>query len=285
MQTENAIIEFNPNAIETYGNSILNVIVQHEEARNQAEHALAQANEREKVIDFELCRTVLWMHQDEQIDLHAIYDGNKDSSQKLYRDILVKTGALERRVDENSDRIIYDFTDPKVAGKFDFTKELEEADPDEYKKRRSRRNGLNLRLARVCKAAVALNEADATTDDMRIEKTEDGGLEAVITKGPAEVMGEEASVQIFSKSVSPVEGASVTPTVTGLAKLADSVHKPKTSKADVEQASRNEGGSVADFHAVMNAAIMAIRGLEGEPDRSQIDLLNAVMAEIGKCIS
>lgn len=281
MKTENAIVVFDPKAVATYGNQMLNVIVQHEEAREDAERAIRQADEREKIIDFELTRVALFLHKDEKIDLYGIYQEDKNSSTRLYRSILVETGVLKRDVDTEADKVVYDFTDKALKGKFDFNEELKEKDEEEYKKRRSRRNALNMRLARVCKAAIALYEAKATTDDLQIAKDEESGeLQAVITKGPKEVMGKEGKVQIHSKSVSPVEGASATPTITGLAKLADNVHKPKTESKQKAESTDKKAPSDNDFASVVNAAIMVVKAKEGKVTAQEKQLLTNLQKEI-----
>lgn len=285
METENAIVVFEPSAIAAYGNQMLNVIVQHEDARENAEAALRQADEREKIIDFELTRVALFLHHEEKIDLFAIYADGKETSSKLYRSILTETGVLARKVDNETDKVVYDFTDEALKGKFEFSEDLKEKDEDEYKKRRSRRNALNMRLARVCKAAVALFEAKATADDMQITKDEaTGELRAVISKGPSEVMGKSGEVQIHSKSVSPVEGGTATPTISGLAKLADNNHKPVAASKSETETTDKKFPAAADFVAVINAAIMAVRGKENTVTAAEKALLMTLANEIKTCI-
>lgn len=285
----NAITVFDPKAVATFGNTILDVIVHHEEAKQGAERALKQATEREKIIDFELTRVALFLHMsdDHEVDLYQIYEPGKQNSSRLYRSILTETGVLKRVDDPKTDKIMYDFTDKALKGKFDFTEELKEKDEAEYTRRRSRRNALNMRLQRVCKAALALFEAKATPDDTQIVRDDDTGeLKAVLTKGPKEVMGKEGTIQIYSKSVSPVEGATVTPTITGLSKYADTKHKKDkepASKSATETSNRNEGGA-KDFAATINAAIMVVKALEGNPNTQQKAQLKNLLTEIEKCV-
>jgi len=286
MKTENALVAFDPKAIATYGNQMLNVIVQHEEARESAEIALRQADEREKIIDFELTRVALHLHKEEKIDLYGIYADGKESSSKLYRSILTETGVLARKVDDETDKVVYDFTDTALKGKFEFSEDLKEKDEEEYKKRRSRRNALNMRLARVCKAAVALYEAKATAEDMQISKNEETGeLNAIIAKGPKEVMGKSGTIQIHSKSVSPVDGATATPTISGLAKLADQQHKTKPSSKQETESTDKKAPAAADFTAVINAAIMAVKAKEGKTSAQEKTLLQNLANEIKACLA
>lgn len=292
-QSINAVVAFDPKAVATYGNKMLHVLVQHEDAKSEAEKQLQQAGEREKVIDVELARVALHLHKEEKIDLFAIYAGNKDASSKLYRSILVETGAMSRTLDETTDRAVYDFTDEALKGKFYFDEELKKSDEAEYTKRRSRRNSLNIRLQRVCKAALALFEAGANVENIQVEKSDDGELSAVITKGPKEVMGSSANaqgegrIQLHAKSVPAVEGATVTPTITGLAKVADSQHKAKpASKDEIETAksAKGEKASGEDFLAIVNAAIMAIRNKEGKVSASERTILKTLLTETEKCV-
>lgn len=301
MEPKNAIVTFDPKAVGNFGNQMLNILIQHEDAKEAAETALQQANEREKVIDFELTRVALFLHGEEKIDLYAVYEESRDATSKLYRSILTETGVLSRTIDDATDKVLYDFTDKSLKGSFDFDAAIAnyKHDPEkeekpsytseqveEEKKKRSRRNALNIRLARVCKAALALSEAKATPDNMVIEQADDGTLSAVINKGPSEVMGKEGTVQIHGKSVKPVEGATATPTVTGLAKLSDTKHKKakETSKQDTETTTRKSGEG-ADVIATLNAALMVVKGLEGKPaNKEQETALKNLLTEIKKCV-
>jgi hypothetical protein len=302
MSNELSLIAFDPKAVASFGNQMLGVIVQHEEDREHAEHALRQAEEREKIIDFELTRVALFLHIEEKIDLYNIYEEDKNSSSRLYRAILMETGALVRKVDDTNDQVLYDFTDEMLKGKFEFEnaiasyqfkpsedgstkREYTEAVVEDHKHRRSRRNALNMRLARVCKASIALFEAKATTADMQITKDEaTGELQAVISKGPSEVMGKSGTVQIHSKSVSPVEGAKVTPTISGLAKHADSVHKTVSASKSKAETTDKKTPLAADFFAVINAAIMAIKSKEGKVSAQEKALLQNLVSEATTCL-
>ena len=276
------ITTFNPTEVSTYGNQILSIIVRHEEEKENAEKALRQAGDREKIIDFELARVALYLHTQEKIDLYAIYEQDRESSTKLYRTILVEMGVLERKINDETDKVEYSYTDKKIDSRFGFNTKMKEKDEVEYNKARSRHNALNMRLARVCKAAIALAEAHATVDNMQVTTDESGEIQAMITKGPAEVMGLSPKIQIHSKSVSPVEGATATPTISGLAKLADTMHKPVTkSREEIETTDRKKP---QDHLAILNAALMCVKSLEGKADKTLLNLLQNLQDEIGKVL-
>lgn len=277
-----AITTFDPKEVATFGNSMLKVLVQHETDKESAERQLEQANAREEVINFELARVALFLHAEERVDLYNVYEDTKESSSKLYRTILVETGVLARKVDEATDKVVYDFTDEALENQFNFSEELKSSDEEEYKRRRSRRNALNMRLAKVCKAALALHEAQATIDDMALTQENDGSLTATISKGPADVMGEVGTVQIMNKSVAPVTGATVSPTISGLARVADKAHKTTklSSKNDAETSTRKDSVDTKDFTAIVNAALIAIRSCEGTFTATQRTLLKNVLTEL-----
>jgi hypothetical protein len=180
--------------------------------------------------------------------------------------------------------VFYDFTDAELQGKFEFSEELKAKDAEEYKARRSRRNGLNLRLARICKAAVALFESKATYNDMIIIKDEaNSELATVLNAGPKQLMGNYPTVRIFNKSVAPVIGATITPTISGLAKLADERNKlpEPITKDDVESATRLSPDT-KDFSAIINEAILVIRSMEGKFTNQQKTQLKTLLTEIEK---
>jgi hypothetical protein len=134
---------------------------------------------------------------------------------------------------------------------------------------------------------LALFEAQATPDDMQISKDEvTGELNAVISKGPSAVMGKEGTIQIHAKSVSPVEGATATPTITGLAKLSDSTHKEVPISKDKAEgtAKSTTVASGNDFLALSNTMLMSIRGKEGVFSKEETTALNNLLTEIKKCV-
>lgn len=275
------IVTFNPQEITTYGNRLLNIIIKHEEARSSAENALRQADNRDQIIDFGLTRVAMYLYENRELDLYSVYSDRKEDSMRLYQAILSETGVLSKRIDEETERVIYDYTDSDLKGKYEFNEELRRTDVEEYKRRRSRRTSLNIRLQRVCKAAVTLIDSGATMANLTITQDVDGNPCAKITKGPSEVMGNKDVVQIHSRSVAPVEGASATPTITGLAKISDKKRRKKPEPKAV--AEPVEDVSQRDFTLIVNAAIDAIRGLDGNPSPNQTQQLRLLMTEIKNC--
>lgn len=262
------IVEFAPSEVGTYGNKILSALISTEDQKKAAETKLNVADSQEKLIDFKLTQVALFLHATDKVDLHKIFQNNKEMTSILYRTILTNMGVLERKVNDADDTITYDFTDKKLKGKFDYTAELNKKDPEEFNKRRSRRNALNMRLSKVCKAALALHDSGATVTNMQISADDDGELHAEITKGPKEVMGKETKVQIHSKSVNKLDGAIATPTISGLAKVAETKHKVVVSKADSDpkQNGIDKEHSADNLLSTINVCIMQVKAQEGEFD-------------------
>ncbi len=270
MSKTTEIIEFEPKEVGTFGNKILSALVTTEDQKKAAENKLHVADSQEKLIDFKLTQVALFLHATDKVDLFKIFQGNKEVTSVLYRTILTHMGVLERKVNDVDDIITYDFTDKKLKGKFDYTAELNKKDPEEYNKRRSRRNSLNMRLAKVCKAALALHESGASVANMQITADDDGEFQAEITKGPKEVMGKETTVQIHTKSVAKLDGAIATPTISGLAKVAENTHKQVVSKAetDSKQNGIDKEHSSENLLSTINVCIMQVKAQEGEFDAS-----------------
>ena len=126
------VIAFKPNEIEAFGNRVINFILQHDADKAEAEARLAQASNRENFIDFELTRVALHLHNEEKIDLYLLYSDNKNDASRLYRSILMETGAVKRIIDEKTDNITYEFTDPAIRDKFYFDDELKKEDEQEF---------------------------------------------------------------------------------------------------------------------------------------------------------
>lgn len=299
----NAIVLFNPTEVAVMGNRFLAAIAAHEIAVEAAQEEIQRGAKREAFIDTEMIKACIFLHNDEasSVDLYKIF-GEKKDSEILFRAILVALGVLRRNVTED-DRVEYEFTDATLKEQYYFPasmndpkKESESAEEylartSEYMKRRSRRNSLNIRLARCVKAAIALLEAGATADNIVYRTNESGANEIVLTAGPKEVFGEEKEVVIVSGNAAKMKGATQTPTLSGIVKVADEKHKTKpAAKGDSgEGATRKPTDGVAsgteqDFLALVNATLMSIKGREGkfaDAEKAVLkNLLEVIKAEL-----
>jgi hypothetical protein len=278
----NDIVVFEAANVATIGNQFLNGILMHEASMEAAKAEIVQGEKRENFIDFEMTKAVLFLHGTEAIDLYKLY-GDKKASQVLYRQILTELGVLAKTITDE-DTVEYSYTDPSLKDQFFLDGALKETDEAEYLRRRSRRNSLNIRLARVRKAAIALHDANATPDDLVYRDNDDGSKSAVITKGPRDIMGEGAEVSINSDARKPLEGAKFSPSITGLAKMADSAHKevaPSKDKAETDAGKAGEGvNGEADFLATVNTLVMMIKGREGKFAKTEETALRSLASQL-----
>lgn len=288
----NEMILFDPKHVVETGNKFLGAILAHEMAKEAAEQELAAAQERESFINVEMTKMAMWLHSEGHIDLLKAY-GDKRETSALYRSILVEIGVLKREITDD-DTVVYAFTDPALKEAYSFEQAIanykhgEDEDKPKYspeqvaehKQRRSRRNALNIRLANVCKAALALYESKATIDDLSYREKEDGTRVAVLTKGPKEVMGKSASIDIVVGNAAKAKGATLTPTISGLAKAADHKHKPATKQTTETAKKDGAPKDENDFLALINAAMMAVKAREGTFTDAEKQAMKNLGAEI-----
>ena len=268
------LVRFNKTNIAKTGNDFVKAMLMHEAAREAAEREIAAAHKRDNTIDFELTRLVMILHESEKIDVARVFE-TKQQTSSLYRSILKEAGVLTSEVVD--DKVVYSFTDPELKDAFTWEDKIASYvfDPEKEKKprydedtimdhksRRSRRNGLNMRLARVCKAAFALVDTGASVNDLKYENDK-----PVITKGPKAIMGDNDKVVIQTgSSARKAEGASIPPTITGLSKVAVASREDQTSsKAETESNSGTATGGIdeKDMLASMNTLLMMVKGREG----------------------
>jgi len=305
MNGNTSLIVFNPTEVEAFGNTFLNTIVAHELVKEEAEAQLQAANERESFIDFELTRAVMFLHSKGKLSAHDIF-GDKKDSEKLYRQLLIDLGVLKRTITDD-DKVVYDFTDPALRGQFYFGQDEQDRLYKEYrragveeevakaraeaeiKRRRSRRNLLNWRLARAFKATVALVDSGATLADLTYVEGPNGQLQPQIRKGPAEIMGTKAEpVLIYTKAAAKAEGATQMPTLGGLVKVAEAKAKPSESasagRTDDTRPTTDGPVDEKDFLASVNTVTMVVKGREGqfsEPEKTALKNLLTLLKECG----
>ena len=299
MTEQTALVYFEPANIAKFGNEALRFVLTHEMRKELAEQELKEAQNRERAIDAEFVRVAMYLHNEGEIDLFKAY-GNKKDTAHLYNGILISLGILRKAIVD--DQVVMQFTDPDLEDAYSFKqavasyKQGEDEETPRYapeqiaaeKVKRSRRNSLNIRLQRVAKAALELIEAKASPDDIKTVEKENGDVSIVLTKGPKTVMGKEKEVEIASGNVAKVEGATFTPTITGLAKAADARHKEEPNskqKTESAQPSVNTANE-QNFLALVNAVTMAVAKREGtftDPEKQAMkNLLTSLEKEVKK---
>lgn len=276
----NELVTFTQKNIAKVGNDFMKVVLVNEVMREDAERTVVETKQRDALVDFELTRVVMMLHKKDAINAHDIFSANKQDSATLYKMILKEIGVY-KRVDVGT-TFEFQYTDPDVEAalswkekiaSYKFDKEKEEKpkytddEISQHRACRSRRNGLNLRLSRCCKAACALLDADAeATDLVYVDE------KPVLKKGPVEVMGKEEKVIVHTGlGASKADGAKIIPTVSALAKFAkDKEDKPAASKSEIETTADPTTGEAStivseqDFLAMASAMLMAVKRREGK---------------------
>lgn len=286
MDPKNAVVAFDPKEVGNYGVAMLKVLIQHDKATDAAKAALAESDKRSQVIDFELTKCALHLHnvEDAGVDLYRIFTEKKADSTALYQQILVATGAMTRQ--QVGDTITYQWADKALANEFDFNEELRKKDEAEYKRRRGAKTKLNMRLNRCVKAAVAMLDAGLSPEHMVIEQTANGPT-AKLLDAPKEVKGTvEGEIQIVSTpGVKPVEGATVTPTISGMAKVAEKSHRAdegNTESTGSAAEGGNSEGNVSDED--MLAMIAALQGAIMGRERTFTETIRKSLHGLASCI-
>ncbi len=285
------IVKFDPKTVATIGNKVLGAILMHEEAKQEAQTALEKAEKREGFIDFELTKIALHLHNEDKIDLHDIY-GDKDATTRLNRAMLVEMGVMQRSIDDANDRVVYSYTDKQIEAQYKVENPGKDAPEDRqaaFVAARSRRNALNIRFKRVFKAALSMADAKATPNDIQIVE-KDGANVAQINKGPKAVMGKAKSVVVSERTATKEEGATFSPTLTGLGKVSDEKYAPKTTATSDEKgktrADGENGTSEEDFLAMLNGTMNVVKGREGEfskqEDQAMKNLLTLLQQSVKK---
>lgn len=293
------LVMFNPTEIAVFGNKLLAAIVMHEAIKEEAEAALQQAAKQENFFDVEIAKALVHLHNEETIDLYKVYGDDKQSSASLYRQILVSLGVLKRTITDD-DTVEYAFTDKALENQYYFPSSMNDAKKEtetdeeyktrtaEYVRRRAQRNALNNRLSRCCKAAIALIESGADASSLVYRENKDtGAVEVVLTKGPAEVVGTKGEVVIVTGNAAKAEGATLTPTFSGLAKVADAKHKvaPAAAKSGEGATRKETDGKPSenpeqDFLAMGNTFLMMIKGREGVFTDTERTVMMNIFTEI-----
>lgn len=290
-EAPSGITVFKADEIAEFGNKLLRALVVSDAAVAEAEKTLNNASKLDVFVDVEMTKAALFLQENDRIDLLKIY-GNKNDSAVIYRALLTEMGVLKRIVTDD-DKVIYEFTDPLLAGEYNYNEELKKKDETEYNRRSSRRNALNIRLNKIIRAAVALYESGTRPEHMVYKQDTDGSTVAVITKGPDAVKGEDLEIVLKPGvgKAGKAKGATHTASLNGLAKLADSEHREKEpeSKSGIEGTTLKDGetsttNSEENFLATANTLIRMINGREktfSDPERTVLKNILTTIKESG----
>jgi len=280
------LVPFSTNAVAEFGENFMEALVAQAAMAEEAQKLQDQSTQAKSFLSFEMTKAVLDLdNRFEDIDVYAIFGAAK-TVEKLNQKILMHMKVLKRSINED-DTVSYDWTSDRVKGLYAYSTTLKDENPEEYTRRFNNRKRLNMVLSEACKAAAALKDQKLSVDDLvYTDDPTTGAKVPTIKNAPKQIAGDKAEVQLGSRK--PVAGATMSPTMTSLVKLATQVHKPDDSKAkDKKDAGESRdaeklGMSDEDFGAICNTVIRAVNTQENDfsPEKlKQLQNLNKFLSE------
>jgi len=267
-----------------FGNDFLVNLVTVAAIDEELQQKAAAVTDAKGNIQFEMARAVFELANAKKnnIDVFSIF-GKPGDVQKLNTRLLVAMGVQTRTMTED-DEVIYKWTDKRVEALYAYTADLKQENPDEYNKRFKNRKRLNQRFAEACKATAALIDSGCKPSDLSYKKNDAGEFVPVIANAPKEIGGEQGTVAIGGRTA--VEGATHSPTMASLVKVATAKHKPKPA-AKGGEGERDEaklGMSDEEFGALCNRVIRAMVAQEGKLTKGMKKQLQNLKARIDENI-
>lgn len=270
--TTNALTltKFEPKAVAEFGTSLMEGLVAAAAMADEAARLNEQATQGTQYLSFELTKALFdFDERFDDVDIHAIFSTKAKDVERFNTRVLVHMGVLERKIDKNDD-ITYAWKSEKIRSLYEYSQELKDKDPEENLKRFNNRKRLNMKLSEAAKAACALKDQGLKIDDLYYsEDPETKRLVPTIRNAPAAMAGDLKEVQLGSRT--KVAGATLSPTMSSLIKLATQKHKPDDSKANDKKDKGDDRAGVAkigisdeDFGAICNTVIRTVNAQENE---------------------
>lgn len=276
-----ALTPYKSTAIAEFGNKFMASLVAAAAMEEDAQRALNAAGEAKQYLSFEMTRAVFDLsvkHEEgkDAVDIYAVFGDAKDV-EKLNTRVLIHMGVLRKEIDED-DNVKYIWTDPTVEKLYSYTKKLKEENEAEYTVRFNNRKRLNSRLNEAYRAAAILRDQGLTTDDLFYSEAEDGSMVPTIRNAPKAVGGEGGIIQMNQRK--PVKGATLSPTMSSLVKLANDKHKaPKGDRNDKGEKREGEaklGMTDEAFGRIVNTLRQAISTQEGKYSEEMVKQIKSL---------
>lgn len=265
MSTELAIQTFDKKSPAKFGNDFLQSLIMVASMDEEVQAKAQMVNEAKQNLGFEMTRAVFELAANEKnkIDIYAVF-GKAGDVQKLNTKLLVAMGVQRRDVSDD-DEVVYNWTNKEVEALYSYTAALKQENEAEYDKRFKNRKRLNQRFAEACKSVAALMDAGNKPSDLVYQKNDAGEFVPIIKNAPKAISGEQDHVALGART--PVQGASHSPTMSSLVKIATTAHKPKDATKGKEGSEGDNkakmGMSDEDFGAIVNQLRRAIDAQEG----------------------
>lgn len=265
-----SLTPYQPNSVAEFGNKFMLTLVAQAGAEEEAQKLMAAAGEAKQYLSFEMTRAVFDLsvkHEEgkDAIDVYSVFGNAKDVA-KLNTRVLVHMGVLKREIAED-DTVQYAWTDENIQSLYEYTEDLKKANLEEYTRRFNNRKRLNMRLNEAYRAVAILRDQGLSIDDLFYSEAEDGSMVPTIRNAPKAIGGDDGIIQMNARK--PVKGATLSPTMSSLVKLANEKHKaePKAERADKGEQRKGEaqhGMSDEAFGRIINTLRGAIQAQEGE---------------------
>lgn len=275
------LVPFSPTAITEFGENFMEALVASAAMGEEAQRLQDQATQAKSYLGFEMTKAVLDLDtRFEDVDIYAIF-GDAKTVEKLNRRLLVHM-KVQKRVINDDDSVSYEWSSEKIKNLYSYTAELKEEDAAEFQRRFNNRKRLNNVLSEACKAAAALKDQGLTINDLTYTDDPETGVKVpTIKNAPKQIAGDKAEVQLGSRKA--VAGATMSPTMTSLVKIATQAHKPDDAKAKDRKDKGEERSGIAkigtsdeDFGSVCNTAIRLINAQEFEFSPEKLKHMNAL---------
>jgi len=276
-----------------FGNNYLSALIA-QSAFDEELTALSAAAENSRTfMSFELTKAVLKLQEeDEKVNLFAIWEGGK-ATEKLNTRVLVRMGVMARIADEESDSVVYKWSDPDLEKQYNYGGVDKEKDKEEYERRLSNRKRLNINLSNAYKAACALLDAGTKADDMVITQEEGKAPVAQITNAPAAIAGELGSKPVEFGKRTVNTGASVSPTMSSLVKIATQKHKvedegktgERSDKGNDRSGEAKLGISDEEFGGIVNTLKRVIAAQENKFSAEKIKQMKSLIDTLTQAAS
>lgn len=276
-----SLTPYQSTAVAEFGNKFMASLVMQAAAEEEAQKLLNAAGEAKQYLSFEMTRAVFDLsikHEEgkDAVDIYAVFGEARDV-EKLNTRVLIHMGVLRREIGDD-DNVRYVWTDPSIEKLYSYTKDLKEKDQSEYDRRFNNRKRLNMRLNEAYRAAAILRDQGLTTDDLFYSEGENGDMVPTIRNAPKAVGGETGIVQMNSRK--PVKGATLSPTMSSLVKLANDKHKaPKGDRNDKGENRQGEAKLGMDdetFGRMVNTLRQAIQTQEGQFSEAMLKHIKAL---------
>lgn len=263
------ITPYSPQAVAEFGNKFLWSLVIQAGAEEEAQKLQAAAGVAKQYLSFEMTKAIFDLSvrsegQKDSVDVYDVFGTAKDV-QKLNTRVLIHMGVLKREIQED-DTVAYVWTDPSVEGVYSYTEDLKKSNLEEYNRRFNNRKRLNMRLNEAYRAVATLRDQGLSSDDLFYSEAEDGSMVPTIRNAPKAIGGDDGIVQMNARK--PVKGATLSPTMASLVKLANDKHKgSNTERSDKGEQRKGEaqlGMNDEAFGRIVNTLRNAITAQEGQ---------------------